>query len=126
MSTGRLRDLGLHLLDRQVVDTQGEPVGKVDDVEISDEGYVVALLLGPQALAGRLGGLLGSWLQFWSEALTRERTFEPGRVGVDLVVDYGREIQVARSRADLRVQRNEDRFRDYLVARIPGADRGSQ
>jgi sporulation protein YlmC with PRC-barrel domain len=126
MSAGRVRDLGLHLLDRQVVDTQGEPVGKVDDVEISDEGYVVALLLGPQALAGRLGGLLGGWLQFWSEALTRERTFAPGRIGVEQVVDYGREIQVGRSREELQVHRNEDRFRKYLVSRIPGAGRASE
>jgi sporulation protein YlmC with PRC-barrel domain len=29
---GRVLDLALHLLDRQVVDTDGNPVGKVDDV----------------------------------------------------------------------------------------------
>ncbi|HUR51541.1 MAG TPA: PRC-barrel domain-containing protein [Mycobacteriales bacterium] len=121
--TGRRRDLSLHLLDRQVVDTNGDAVGKVDDVEISEEGLVVALLTGPQALAGRLGGLLGSWLLFLSEGISRSSTAEPGRVGVELVTDYGTSITVARTREELGVHGNEDRAREYLIGRLPGADR---
>jgi sporulation protein YlmC with PRC-barrel domain len=123
VSTGRRRDLALHLLDRQIVDTDGAAVGNVDDVEISDDGYVTALLVGPQALAPRLGGLLGQWLAFLSEGIGRSSTGEPTRIGVDLVTDYGgASITVARSRAQLGAHRNEDRAREYLIGRIPGAD----
>ncbi|MDP9181981.1 MAG: PRC-barrel domain-containing protein [Actinomycetota bacterium] len=122
MSGGRERDLALHLLDRQVVDTDGEPVGKVDDVEISDDGYVTAMLVGPQALAGRLGGLLGSWLLFLSEGISRSSTTEPTRIGMELVTDLDVTITVTRSRTELGAHRNEDRAREYVIGRLPGAD----
>ena len=120
---GRVMDLALHLLDRQVVDTHGEPVGKVDDVELSDEGLVTALLVGPQALAGRIGGVLGELLLLLSSSTGRRSTDQPVRVGVELVTDFGTQITVSRSRAELGAHRNEDRVRDYVVSRIPGADR---
>jgi sporulation protein YlmC with PRC-barrel domain len=125
-SAGRVRDLALHLLDRQIVDTDDEAVGKVDDVEISDDGYVTALLVGPQALAGRLGGLLGQWIAFLSEGISRSSTAEPARVGMDLVTDLGTTIRVARSRQALGAHRNEDRVREYVIGRIPGADHASE
>jgi sporulation protein YlmC with PRC-barrel domain len=123
--SGQRRDLTLHLLDRQVVDTQGEAVGKVDDLEISDEGYVTAILTGPQALGGRLGGLLGDWLVLLSAGISRSSTAEPGRIPMELVTDYGSKITVARSRAELGAHRNEDRARHYLIGRIPGAEHAS-
>ena len=124
--TGRVRDLGLHLLDRQVVDHDGKEVGNVDDVELAvpEDGsppYVVALLTGPQALGPRLGGLLGHWLVFWSHALTRASGDQPGRIGAELITDIGSRITVSRSRVVLGVHQNEDRVRDYLIGRLPGA-----
>lgn len=129
--TGRVRDLALHLLDRQIVDTTGRAVGKVDDVELTERGdgsppYVTALLTGPQALGPRLGGLLGSWLVFWSHALGRARSEEPGRIGMELVTDIGSGITVALSRAELGVHTNEDRARVYLVGRLPGSRHASK
>ena len=115
---GRVLDLALHLLDRQINDTDGKPVGNVDDVEIDESGYVVALLVGPQALAGRLGGRLGEWLAFWTRVL--QGGTEPTRIGMELLTDIGSHITVARSRTDLGAHRNEDRAREYLIARIPG------
>lgn len=115
---GRVLDLALHLLDRQIVDTDGNPVGNVDDVEISEDGYVVALLVGPQALAGRLGGRLGDWLAFWTRVLSGGT--EPTRIPVDLLTDMGSHITVARSRSELDAHSNEDRAREYLIGRIPG------
>jgi sporulation protein YlmC with PRC-barrel domain len=124
--TGRVRDLALHLLDRQVLDTAGRFVAKVDDVELVErEGqlYVAALLTGPQALGPRLGGLLGRWLVWLSAGLGRGDTSLPGRIGLELVTDIGPQITVARSRRELGVHVNEDRARAYLVSRIPGAGR---
>ena len=122
MSAGQRRDLALHLLDRQIVDTTGDAVGNVDDVEISDDGYVTALLVGPQALAPRLGGRLGELLMFLSEGISRRSTDQPTRIGVELVTDYGTAITVSRSRQELGAHRNEDRLREYFVGRLPGAD----
>ncbi|MCU1601640.1 MAG: hypothetical protein JWO22_2349 [Frankiales bacterium] len=124
--TGRVRDLALHLLDRQVVDTDGAAVGNVDDVElhVPEDGsppYVIALLTGPQALGPRLGGRLGSWLVFWSHALSRHSGADPGRIGMELLTDLGAQVTVARSRVELGVHENEDRARTYFVERIPGA-----
>jgi hypothetical protein len=55
--------IGFDLLDRQIVDRDGVPVGKVDDVEFSDDGRsVTALLTGQRALGARFGGRLGRWI----------------------------------------------------------------
>ena len=118
---GRVLDLALHLLDRQINDTDGKPVGNVDDVEISEDGYVVALLVGPQALAPRLGGRLGAWLAFWTRVLGGGT--EPTRIPMELLTDTGSHITVARSREQLHAHRNEDRAREYLIGRIPGGRR---
>ena len=124
--SGRQLDLALHLLDRQVLDTDGRAVGNVDDVEllVPEDGsapYVVALLTGPQALGPRLGGLLGRWVVFVTRSLTTGDTSHPGRIGMELLTDLGSKLTVARSRAELGVHRNEDRARHYLVDRIPGS-----
>ena len=120
--TGQRRDLALHLLDRQIIDTDGNAVGNVDDVEFDDDGMVTALLTGPQALAPRIGGHLGRWLLVLSAGISRRSTEQPTRIGIDLVTDYGTAITVARSREDLGAHLNEDRMRDYVIGRIPGAN----
>ena len=116
--TGRQRDLALHLLDRQVVDTRGRAVGNVDDVVllVPDDGsppYVVALLTGPGALGPRLGGALGRWVTRLSRT--------PGRIGMELLVDLGSAVTVSRSRRELGVHEAEDWAREHLVDHIPGA-----
>jgi hypothetical protein len=125
-AAGRVRDLALHLLDRQVADTEGRAVCKVDDLEftVPDDGsapYVTAILCGPQALSPRLGGLLGEWLVFWAAALGRSHSREPGRIGMELLTDLGTGVTISKSRAELGLHRNEDRAREYLVGRLPGA-----
>lgn len=53
----------LDLLDRQIIDDDQQPVGKVDDVRFDSDGdappRLSALLSGAQALGERMGGLLG-------------------------------------------------------------------
>jgi hypothetical protein len=54
------------LLDRQILDVAGEPVGRVDDVELTEpeDGrppVLTALLCGPTALGPRIGGRIGTW-----------------------------------------------------------------
>jgi hypothetical protein len=55
----------LHLLDRQLLDCNGEMLGKADDIELTDTPHgltVTAVLTGPAALLDRLGGRLGATL----------------------------------------------------------------
>jgi sporulation protein YlmC with PRC-barrel domain len=123
---GRVLDLSLHLLDRQVVDTDGGMVCNVDDVEITvpDDGappYVSAILCGPGALGPRIGGLLGRWMVAAHRNLGRRREEAPDRIGFELVTDIGSAIVVAESRARLGVCAGEDLVREYLVDRLPGA-----
>jgi sporulation protein YlmC with PRC-barrel domain len=127
----RHRDLGLHLLDRQVQDPEGNAVCKVDDLELTvpeDGGppVVTAILSGPQALAPRIGGLTGRWLLFWSHALSRTGTDQPDRIPFELVSGIGSAITITRTRRGLGIQGNEDRVRTYLVERLPGARHASK
>ncbi|RYP81583.1 hypothetical protein EKO23_23375 [Nocardioides guangzhouensis] len=83
-------DAVLHLLDRQIVDRDERLVGKVDDVELSEEAdgtlRVSGLLLGTAALLPRFGsGRSGPWLLEPSAGLRHERV-----VAVALVVGRGR------------------------------------
>lgn len=76
-------DGALHLLDRQLLDRDGEMLGKVDDVELTDTGtgsasglVVTGVLTGPAALARRLGGRVGGGLaSTWGQL----RISEPDR-----------------------------------------------
>jgi hypothetical protein len=68
----RRLDAALELPDRQLVDADGRPAGKVDDLELTDPGEhldppsVTAILTGPEALAGWLEGGTG---RGWAEQL---------------------------------------------------------
>jgi hypothetical protein len=55
------------LLDKQIVDCDRLPIGRVDDLELAlpeDDGppEVEAILTGAQALGKRLGGTVGDWM----------------------------------------------------------------
>lgn len=67
---GRI-DGALHLLDRQLVDSEGALLGKVDDVELTQVGThlaITAVLTGPAALLARIGGRTGSALvEKWAQ-----------------------------------------------------------
>jgi len=72
-------DAVLHLLDRQLLDPEDRMLGKVDDLELTEEGsdlVITAVLTGTTALLHRLGGRLGGWLVL---AHARMRPAEPHR-----------------------------------------------
>jgi hypothetical protein len=130
VSAARRLDLSLHLLDRQVVDQDGGLVCKVDDVELTvpEDGsppYITAILTGPAALGPRLGGLLGRWLCAMHELLGQRHDDEPDRIPFELVTDIDSAVTVARSRQELGICAGEDRVREYLVERLPGAGHAS-
>ena len=110
--------IGLHLLDRQIVDRDGEPVGKVDDVELTvgADGImrVTALLVGPRALGERIGGVLGRWM-------AGSLSPPPRRIDMDLVAEVTSAVTLSVKRELLSDAPVESWLRDHLIARIPGS-----
>ncbi len=114
MSKPRELLAGLHLIDHQILDPDGWMAGKVDDLELeladeddpgADPPVVVAILSGAGALAGRLEGRLGRWLESVDHRLSNERT--PSRIPFELVTDVGSHVTVRIGHADLETNRGE-------------------
>lgn len=108
-------DLGLGLLDHQLLDSEGRRCGKVDDLELEGvrEGAprVAAILTGPPAWRGR--GRLGRL----AAAIARGRLV---RVPWEEVDEVEAAVRLRRPAAELRLGRGDDRARP-LVERIPGS-----
>lgn len=121
-------DVGLDLLDREIIDVDDKPVGKVDDVELSDgDGppEIVALLMGPAAYGRRVGGRPGRWIE--GIAATLAQTKEPIRIPMAIVAEIDVSVRLSVELASLqRATRLEDWLRDHFVGRIPGAHRESE
>jgi sporulation protein YlmC with PRC-barrel domain len=117
--------VGFHLLDRQVIDRDGLLVGKVDDVELSDEDppRVVALLLGPQALGERMGGWLGGYIADLARRLHPASAPVPTRIAYEQVSRVDSAVRLRIPRTDLPEPSLEVWLRTHIVDRVPGADR---
>jgi sporulation protein YlmC with PRC-barrel domain len=96
-------DGALQLLDRQILDSDGKMVGKVDDVELTqqEDGLAItALLVGTAALLHRLGGQLGNemvtkWVQLRVPEPLRARPWRVDMTDVDRL-DSGVHLSVSR------------------------------
>jgi sporulation protein YlmC with PRC-barrel domain len=121
--------IGLDLLDRQIIDRDGEPVGKVDDVELTydDTGtpHVSALLMGQQVLGQRIGGWLGRCIAGTAGRLSGSPDRPPMRISIDLVAAVDSAVNLSVSRQLLPDPPLETWLRDHLIIRMPGADHAS-
>lgn len=99
-------DAVLHLLDRQVFDRDGAMVGKVDDVELTEDtdGSLAAtgLLIGTAAWVGRLGGDHGRTALRWWHRLSPARADRTVPGWIDLA-----DVDVLDSAVRLRIDRDE-------------------
>jgi sporulation protein YlmC with PRC-barrel domain len=108
-------DLGLGILDHQLVDSDGRRCGKVDDLELEGvaEGKprVVAILTGPGAWRGRgrIGAVLGR--------LFGGRTV---RVPWDEVEAVEAGVRLRKPASELRLARG-DRRAERWIEKLPGA-----
>jgi len=124
---GRTMYAALELLDRQIVDADGCMAGKVDDLELEasqdSDGLpvVVAILSGPGALAGHLGGRLGRWLASVQRRLREGPDTGPARIAFGAVKRIEDHVEVALPRESLESNRGEQWARDVVVDKIPGA-----
>lgn len=123
---GRVLDAVLSLLDRQVSDPDGRLVCKVDDLELFEptggsSPYVTAILAGPAALGGRLGGLLGRWFVAVQRRLHPDADPRPARIDFGVVQDIKTGMTVTLRREQLEPNRFEAWTRDNMIDKIPGA-----
>jgi sporulation protein YlmC with PRC-barrel domain len=123
--SGRVLEAGLHLLDRQLIDSDGRLAGKVDDLELEvPEGggppVVTAILAGPGALSRRIGGRAGAWLEAVANRLRGDQ--RPARVPFGMVKRIDSAVDLSVAKAELETNRLEAWTRDHLIGHLPGAD----
>ena len=119
--TGRLLDARLHLLDRQLLDHSGEPVGIVDDLDL--DGITVGADIARETSAPHITGILtGQVLAtriFGGQAPHSKLQPLPWRL-------------VAKLGAVVQLKPTDDRFdglwvehwlRDHFIGRLPGGRR---
>lgn len=117
--------IGFDLMDRQILDRDGQPVGKVDDVELTVDAngrlHLTALLVGQEALGTRIGGDLGRWMAGVAMRLRGPHAAAPIRIPYEVVADVGAAITLSLRRELLTEPPLESWLRDNLIRRIPGA-----
>jgi sporulation protein YlmC with PRC-barrel domain len=117
LTSGEL-DIGLHVLDHQILDKDGRRCGNVDDLAIEggpgEKPEVVALLVGPGYWGQRAGwlGRLAGWIGGGSKV----------RVEWSEVAKVDSAVHLRSDATKLGLGRGDDRLRPY-VAKIPGAGR---
>lgn len=110
-------DLGLNLLDHQLLDADGRRCGKVDDIALEGapggDFEVVAILCGPGVWRARAGviGRIAAWLGGGGRV----------RVPWDEVAGVDSEVKLHKRADELGLGRGDDRLRSY-IAKIPGSD----
>jgi sporulation protein YlmC with PRC-barrel domain len=127
-------DAALHLLDRQVVDSEGLMVCKVDDVELTEYAgrpvTVTGLLVGSAALVPRLSARhAASFLRYWIRLGVEQGDRElPYRIRLDDVVSVGSDVRLSVRREDHLHRQQDDgpgvrrRLSQLLGAAVSGPD----
>jgi hypothetical protein len=111
-------DIGLHVLDHQLLDKDGRRCGNVDDLALEggpgERPVVVAILVGPGHWGTRAGwiGRLAGWIGGGGKA----------RIAWSEVEKVDSAVHLKRDATSLGLGVGDDRLRPYL-ARIPGAGR---
>ncbi|MDV3126938.1 hypothetical protein M1247_18595 [Mycobacterium sp. 21AC1] len=111
-------DARLHLLDRQLLDHKGDPVGIVDDLEI--DGVEIDEDIAPGTPAPRITALLSGQVlatRIFGGAPPRSRL---QGISWKLVASIGTTVRLAPTDMEFDVLWVERWLRDHIVARIPG------
>ena len=114
----RTIDLGLLLVDHQLLDSEKRRCGNVDELALEggpgEPLEVVAILSGPGALRGRAGrtGRFVAWLGGGRMV----------RIPWDDVDEVAAHVKLRKRAPTLGLGRGDDRLRPY-IEKIPGADR---
>jgi hypothetical protein len=124
--TGRLLDARLHLLDRQLLDNAGEPVGIVDDLDVDLGGVAVGAYIARGTPAPQIGGILTGQV-----LATRIFGGQPPRAKLQLlpwkiVAMVGTVVQLHRTDEPFDGLWLERWLRDHIIGRIPGGRRAAK
>lgn len=119
--------LRLDLLDRQVVDADKVPIGRVDDLLLcTDDGdgpFVEAIFIGAQALGERLGGPIGRTMARVAARLRPADQDEgPARISIQHVAGIEHELDLRVPFDELRhVAGLEHWLADHVIGPLPGS-----
>ena len=121
---GRLLDARPHLLDRQLIDDAGEPVGIVDDLDL--DGVAVGDDIARGTPAPRVSGILTGQV-----LATRIFGGQPPRARMQplpwrLVAKLGTVVQLRPTDQPIDGLWLEHWLRDHLIGRIPGGRHAAQ
>jgi hypothetical protein len=111
-------DLGLRVLDRQLIDSEDRRCGKVDDLALEggpgQQLRVVAILSGPGVWRARAGvvGRLAAWIGGGGRV----------RIPWEEVAEVDVHVKLRKRAQELGLGRGDDRLRP-LIEKIPDADR---
>lgn len=127
MSTPRHFSARFSLLDHQLLDCHGLPIGRVDDAELDVSGAdapprVTALLTGAEALGQRLGGLVGGLMSHGAARLRDpEDARGPVKLDPELIAELEPLIKLRVGFADLPHVGGLERWLGrHFVGRLPG------
>jgi sporulation protein YlmC with PRC-barrel domain len=111
-------DIGLHLVDHQLLDSEGRRCGNVDDLVLEGNPgeplEVVALLSGP-GVWGQRAGWLGRFFGWLGGG-------DVVRIPWEDVETVAAHVKLRKRASELGLGRGDDRLRP-LLDRIPGANR---
>jgi hypothetical protein len=111
-------DLGLRVLDHQLLDSEERRCGNVDDLALEggpgEKLEVVAILSGPGVWRQRAGwlGRIAAWIGGGGTV----------RVPWEEVAEVKAHVKLRKRAEELGLGRGDDRLRPY-IAKIPDADR---
>jgi hypothetical protein len=111
-------DIGLGILDHQLLDKDGRRCGNVDDLAIEggpgEPAEVVAILVGPGVWPQRAGwiGRVAAWVAGGGRV----------RVPWSEVAEVSAHVQLRKTAPEYGLGRLDDRLRPYLE-KLPGANR---
>lgn len=115
---GRLLDARLHLLDRQLVDDDGDPVGIVDDLEL--DGVRVGVDIGADAPRPTVSAILTGHVVFTRILGGRPPVSRLQSIAWHAVAEIGTVVRIDRTDTDFDAPWVERWLRDRLIAHIPG------
>lgn len=123
MNQPRSLSLRLDLLDRQVVDSEGRPVGRLDDIEVDvpspQAAAVTEFALGAATLGPRVGGWLGARMVDVAERLATDEASPV--LPVSEVTEWAPLIRLRRPLRSLPGVAGLERWLGvHVVSRLPG------
>jgi hypothetical protein len=116
LQPGRYLDARLHLLDRQLLDPDDNPVGIVDDLDLPDVEDPIARSSAPPRVTGVMSGHgLATRILGGQPPPSRLQTID-----WRLVSDIGTVIRLHHTDTPFDALWVEHWLRDHVIARIPG------